>query len=318
MKKLAIQLSGQLRNWPRLKKIVLPYWKRIIEVGEENGVEIHLHGTFWNEAHALGEQHHHWGQISYSRSNSDWEDFKFISFLKEPFVMHGNEPVSIHKSYEAIFQDDKPIEKRKQNDMYKGDMAPIASWPWGFCMYEASKNRRFWQREHNYQYDLVLVTRPEIYLERKNVDEICNRIEELSSYDFTVFSHAIQHDMTDDEDTNSKGFDTLPFSDDTIILGTEESINLYCTSIVSLFLDNNLKLWRDFSGHIAVPYIIKNLTLNPLPPHFTGRSMLSFNLFRMNSDVAIVNPELEHKSKNLEVSEEWNLNLSEVEDFHLW
>ena len=38
MKKLAIQLSGQLRNWPRLKKIVLPYWKRIIEVGEENGV----------------------------------------------------------------------------------------------------------------------------------------------------------------------------------------------------------------------------------------------------------------------------------------
>lgn len=305
MKKLAIQLSGQLRNWAQLKKIVLPYWKRIIEVGEENGVEVHLHGTFWNEEFEEGEQKEFWGDTNYYSSHSDWNVFKNIKFILPK---------------KEIFMDSPPLKDRRK-DTYKGNKSPIASWSWGVCMYEASKNRRFWQREHNYQYDLVLVTRPEIYLKKKNVKEIFKKIEECSAYDFTVFSHVIHHNMADTEDTNS-GFGDLPYTDDTIILGTEESINLYCTSIVFLFLDNNLKLWRDFSGHIAVPYIIKNLTLNHLPPWPSVGYMLDFNLFRLNSDVAIVDPESEKikesNSKKLEVSEEWNLNLSESEDFHLW
>ena len=50
--------------------------------------------------------------------------------------------------------------------------------------------------------------------------------------------------------------------------------------------------------------------------------MLDFNLFRLNSDVAIVDPESEKikesNSKKLEVAKLWDINLDDAEDFHLW
>tara|TARA_R100000008_G_C3577531_1_gene166236 strand:- start:526 stop:1431 length:906 start_codon:yes stop_codon:yes gene_type:complete len=301
MKKLAIQLSGQLRNWSRFKKIVLPYWERIVEFGKENNVEVHFHGAFWDEDHEGGEQKGFWGDTHYYSSHSDWDVFKNIKFVG---------------TKKEILMDSKPLGQRRK-DTYKGNKSPIASWPWGWCMYEASKGRRLWQEKNNHNYDIVIVTRPEIYLKKNNVKEIFNKIEECSKYDFTVFSHRINHNMTTDDN-----WENLPYSDDGIILGTEESINLYCTNIVFLFLDNKPKIWKDFAGHIAVPHIIKNLTLNHISPWPNTGYMLDFNLFRLNSDVAIVDPESEKikesNSKKLEVAKLWDINLDDAEDFHLW
>tara|TARA_Y100000310_G_C20647884_1_gene797670 strand:+ start:48 stop:968 length:921 start_codon:yes stop_codon:yes gene_type:complete len=306
MKKLAIQLSGQLRNWNVMKKITIPIFQAIISFGKKYGIDIHLHGTFWDDSDVGKQQKEFWGEVDYTSKNTDFNIFKTINFI----------PLE-----KELFNTGKPLEHQRK-DTYKGVNSPIAAWPWSWCMYRASMYRRLWQIENEVRYSVVLVTRPDIFFQKNTLKDIFNFVFgdyqkekkfNMENYEFTIFTGQITHNMT------ISNFNFSRISDDTIVFGNEESVNLYCTNLLPLYIDNNLS-FNDQSGHIAVPFIIQKLNLNRVSPFPKLGYLLGFNLIRINKDVEILDPEQVHPTAKKRVEDEWNisLNLKDSEDFHLW
>ena len=209
------------------------------------------------------------GQIRYwHKSYNDWVEFK--SSLQErgfDVDLHicGWEDEYTKELEYYIFTTSNliPINKDivKENSKSDGNWSrnqqPLSLLPYSYLQYWGGRFRRLYQKQNNVDYDFIILTRPDVYNLRQGRGEakqLSLSWEEFSKSFFTIFTDGIE---------NRLGGETKSITrvcSDLLVMGTEESINLFCNGFLHCYLQESQSF---YAGHHNLPgYICMKTNLH--------------------------------------------------------
>lgn len=206
MKKIAFQISGELRNWETSSKL----FKRIKEyLEEENQISVDFYLHSWKNSYSL-----------------NLEKLGLFDFLNDYSL--------------SIIPDAGVVEYKPKKDNYTNYVHGMGLYPWSFSMYQASKIRRNYQSKNNIKYDYIVICRPDAYFFHKIVcdfkTELLSNQFDKEPFFFTLFRFNIFKNM-------KNPYNWLGYrGDDSSIIGTEEAINLYSTNFHMFYIQKNHSL----------------------------------------------------------------------------
>ena len=221
MYRVAIQISGQLRNWSTCSLI----WKSAKEELENAGFIVDFHVTVWKE--------------EYSQNMLGLNMFEFCT--------------DVHLVDYSIgtFNDGERIEAGK----VQGEKRPIGSSLYSNGVYRAGMNRRKYQRVHKVEYDCVIITRPDI-MKINPVDWVelvvflKSQRSPLNCMYFSSYGATYGGDKT---------VFSYRWSGDTLIAGSQLSANLFCLHYLYLFLEKEQSFIQQAHTAPAVGTMLFNL-----------------------------------------------------------
>ena len=208
--KIALQLSGQLRNWNTSVK----YWNNFINTVEN----IDVYTCFWNEDYAKEQD--------ISKINN-----LVLDNLIEPPKHYGYDKWSKEHQHQV------PYKYRK-----------YALYPQNYVIFKGGYYRRMYQLKNNINYDAIIISRPDFNLERCEVNELSlftatdKFMAHIKAYRYCAFLQGIKNIVGD------TGFHK--FSNDYFFIGTEESMNLLATNILSNYIDAGSFQIGEHNAHI--------------------------------------------------------------------
>lgn len=221
MKKIAFQISGELRNWETGSKLFKRI-KEFLEEGEEISVDFYLHA--WENEYSL-----------------EVEKAGLFDFLNDYSLSN--------------IPDEGVAEYKPKKDTYSNYVHALGLFPWSFSMYQASKIRRNYQSKNNIKYDYIVICRPDSYFYSHMVNrfkkELTFNRPPADEFFFTLFRINIYKNMT-----NPYGWVGFR-GDDSSLVGTEEAINLYSTNFHMFYIEKNhsiIPMYHNLPGLTAMKY----------------------------------------------------------------
>ena len=223
--KIALQLSGQLRNWNTSVK----YWNNLISILEN----VDVYTCFWNEDYAR--------QQDISKINN-----LVLNNLIEPPRHHG------YSEWSKEYQHQWPYEFRKYQ-----------LYPQNYLIFKGGYHRRLYQLNNNIDYDAIIVSRPDFNLqeckirERSLFTDTSKFISDVVANKYSAFLQGVRNLV------GESGYHK--FSNDYFFIGTEESMNLLTTNILSNYIDKGSFHIGEHNAHIlactSTGLLIKELSL---------------------------------------------------------
>lgn len=196
MYKVALQLYGKLRFFDFQRK----YWRALKIYFEQNDVQLDIHLTTWKE-----EEH------NYIDNDTLFSD---VNFIEVPDSGYTNRKF-IGSNYKSII-----------NSNTKSPCLYLSQ----YSMYKSYSNRIKWENKNGKEYDYIILTRPDYFI---NFELVLETIKEnCNKNDYQILIGEISNPI------NKNTYPTLS-SDDNIFFGSPQSINLFCTSYNYFYKQNH-------------------------------------------------------------------------------
>ena len=222
--KVAFQYYGELRYWDKIKTNISNYKKYIKNL--DFTIDFYL--CTWENEHTKK-----------ILSNREFEIFKDVKLIKSP-------------------SRGKKIGKPKKGSTENREGESVGIYNASYSMFYASYFRQKYQSKNNIKYDWVLSSRPDMLINKEKFyifnDQIINKQalwihEGEIPNDYTLFYSDFKRQL------NSKFIGYLN-QNDNYMLGTEESINLYCRNfhLNFLFQNNYIPTYHSYVGHTIINY----------------------------------------------------------------
>tara|TARA_Y100000004_G_scaffold137076_1_gene155334 strand:- start:699 stop:1475 length:777 start_codon:yes stop_codon:yes gene_type:complete len=215
--KIAIQLAGQIRMWDN----AYSEWETIKSKLESNNIDVDIHICTWKD-----EYTETLGLKTYQYSHM-FTTINLIPIKQELFSEIGKET--------------KDFEKNR-------GYSPHGMMPVSYQYYYGGRFRRLYQRENNIQYDVIILSRPDVYFKDidKTIEYLVNQngvtpnyyttLEAINSQNSTIY---IPQGEINSVHKNNHSTQLDWMSDDLFVMGNEHSINQYCNGYLHCFLQNS-------------------------------------------------------------------------------
>lgn len=197
MFRVAIQISGQLRNWYTCSKV----WKSVKDRLQSNNYQVDFYLTTWKEDYSV--QMLEAGMLDFC------VDVNLVEYTKGTYIEG----------------------ERLEAGKIQGEKRPIGSSLYSEAVYHASSNRRKYQKNHNLDYDIVIAVRPDI-LKNKLSDWVVMCDYLVSQRSPLNIVHFAAYGATYGED---KTVFCYRWSSDTLVAGTQLSMDLFCLHYMYIF-----------------------------------------------------------------------------------
>jgi len=223
MKRVAIQISGELRNFNTASML----YKKVKELFNQEGVELDFFLHCWDN--------------EYSREIEQKGLFDFIN----DYSMDVIDPKFIYKSEAKKYS-------YVENSDPRAYTFATGLQGWSYSMYKSSRLRRLYQKDNNITYDYILICRPDSYFRENVLRQLIMSIkEEKEEYFMALFRRNIMKEVKGEQRwLGYKG-------DDSVMFGTQEAINLYSTNFHLHFINppiNSVPQGHNIPGLTAMKY----------------------------------------------------------------
>ena len=215
--KIAIQLAGQIRMWDK----AYSEWEIVKSKLESHGIDVDIHICSWKD-----EYTETLGLKTYQYSHM-FTTINLIPIKQELFV-----------------RTSKGMKNFEKNRGY----SPHGMMPISYQYYYGGRFRRLYQRENNVKYDVIILSRPDVYF--KSIGETINNLVNIKgvmpNYYKTLKAISTQNSTiyipqgsinSIYKDNHSDQNDWL--SNDLFAMGNEHSINQYCNGYLHCFLQTS-------------------------------------------------------------------------------
>lgn len=249
MYKIALQLYGK----SRFLDFQLRYWYSLKKLFKEQNIELDIHITTWKDDYSQK-----------FKNNKIFTNFNLEEYPKKGYVNNKYE-----EDYNKIYQ------RMETNE--KSSCLFLAH----YSLYKSYSNRKKWQYSNNIEYDFIICMRIDYHIYLNELINFC--IDKIKNKDeYVIHIGTIQSFMYKENYPLNSG-------EDNCFYGTQQAIDLFCTSFNYLYRQNHnyylthhtnysiaSKLLNQIIGH--KPY---GLIVRSNEPHKQEGKKISYQEFKL-------------------------------------